>query len=133
MTPTIDALPTFPDAAASPICPGCGCEFVPGGRGNGKSFCSDACRKAFHAIHRTQGFALAPLVKAWNKTRHAKPGTREAEICRFARREISKIARSLLDQDEAEDRDVVAYVGLLMDSGVLYEDRQTWAKKDKAA
>jgi len=105
-------------------CPGCGGLFPAGGRGMGKSFCGDKCRLAFHAVHRSEGFPLAPLVKAWHATRHAKPGTREAAICTFARGQISQIARTFLDQDGEAARDVVAYVGGLMDSGTLWMDRR---------
>lgn len=108
-------------------CPGCGADFPAGGRGMGKSFHSDACRQAFHAVHRKEGFPLAPLIKAWHATRHAKPGTREAAICTFARGQVTEIARMFLDADEEAGRDVVAYVGGLMDSGTLYIDRQAWA------
>lgn len=104
-------------------CPGCGTEFEPGGRGLGKTFHSDQCRQAFHAVHRKEGFPLAPMVKAWHATRHAPAGSREAEICRFARGQITEIARMFLDEDEESDRDVVAYVGVLMDSGELFIDR----------
>lgn len=118
---------TTPLAAAncaSRTCPGCGGSFPAGGRGMGKSFCSDKCRLAFHASHRSEGFPLAPLIKAHHATRHAKPGTREAAICTFARRQIAEIARTFLDQDEEAGRDVVAYVGTLMDSGMLWVDRR---------
>lgn len=107
-------------------CPGCGCEFEPGGRGMGKTFHSDECRKAFHNLHIAQGKPIIALVKAHHATRHAKPGTREAEICRFARNQIAEIVRGQLEGDEEAGRDVVAYVGTLMDSGVLYADRQIW-------
>lgn len=120
------ALPAAVREAANRKCPGCGADFPAGGRGMGKSFHSDECRKAFHNVHRKEGFPLAPLVKAWHSTRHAKPGTREAEICTFARNQLTQIARGFLDQDEEEGRDVVAYVGSLMDSGILYADRQAW-------
>lgn len=105
-------------------CPGCGISFPPGGRGIGKSFCSDPCRLRFHNLHRGEGVPLAPLIKAHHATRHAKPGTREAAICTFARRQIAEIARTFLDQDEEVGRDVVAYVGTLMDSGTLWVDRR---------
>lgn len=110
--------------AKAHICPGCGSEFPAGGRGMGKSFCSDPCRKAFHAVHRAEGFPLAPLVKAWHATRHAKAGSREAEICRFARGQITEIARVFLESDAVAGRDAVAYVGTLMDSGMLWVDRR---------
>jgi len=90
----------------------------------GKSFCSDQCRTRFHAVHRSEGFALAALVKAWHATRHAKPGTREAEICTFARNQLTQIARTFLDEDEEAGRDVVAYVGGIMDSGIHWCDRR---------
>lgn len=90
----------------------------------GKSFCSDACRLSFHGVHRSQGFPLAPLVKAWHATRHAKAGTREAAICTFARGQLAQIARTFLDEDVEGGRDCVAYVGTLMDSGMLWCDRR---------
>jgi hypothetical protein len=90
----------------------------------GKKFCSDACRKALHSVHISQGVPLAALVKAWHATRHAKPGSREAEICRFARGQITEMARTFLDEDEEAGRNVVAYVESLMDSGTLWCDRR---------
>lgn len=111
-------------ATETRTCPGCGGCFPAGGRGLGKSFCTDTCRKAFHAIHRAEGFPLAPMVKAWHATRHAKPGTREAEICKFARNQLTQMARTFLDEDEESGRDVVAYVGGLMESGSLWCDRR---------
>lgn len=105
-------------------CPGCGARFEAGGRGLGKIFCTDQCRKRFHAVHASQGNAMAALVKVWHSTRHAKPGSREAAICAFARRELAEIARLHLDDDKASGRDVVAYVGSLMDSGTLFVDRR---------
>lgn len=112
--------------ASSRKCPGCGVSFPSGGRGLGKTFHNDACRLAFHAVHRKEGFPLAPLIKASLATRHAKPGTREAEICRFARSQIARICRDFLDQDEEAGRNIVEYVGGLMDSGILHTDRQAW-------
>lgn len=105
-------------------CPGCGASFPAGGRGMGKSFCSDTCRRRFHNGHTANGQVLGPLVKAWHATRHAKPGTREAAICSFARGQLTQIARTLLDEDGEAGRDVVAYVGGLMDSGMLWADRR---------
>ena len=66
---------------------------------------------------------MAAMIKAWHATRHAKPGTREAAICTFARGQITEMARLFLDRDGSEGRDVVAYVGQLMDSGSIYIDR----------
>lgn len=95
----------------------------------GKTFCSTDCRKAFHNAHRVDGFPLAPMIKAWHATRHAKPGSREAEICRFARGQVTEMARMFLDRDEDAGRDVVAYIGGLMDSGELYIDRAERVRK----
>lgn len=95
----------------------------------GKKFCSDKCRKAFHNLCTVEGAPLAPLVKAWHATRHAQAGSREAAICTFARGQITEIARLFLDRDEEEGRDTVAYVGGLMDSGILFTDRQAWRGK----
>jgi len=91
----------------------------------GKRFCSDPCRRSFLNRHTSEGAVLAPFVKAWHATRHAKPGSREAAICTFARGQITEISRLFLDRDKEEGRDVVAYVGQLMDSGTLYIDRRS--------
>ncbi len=114
-----------PIAADTPACtcPNCGAAFPPGGRGLGRKFCSAPCRKAFHQVNLMDGAIIAPLVKAWHKTRHAKPGTREAAICTFARNQLTQITGLQLDADEEAGRDSVAYVGTLMDSGTLYIDR----------
>lgn len=126
-------MPNYQESATTPLksanadtrsCPGCRASFPTGGRGMGKSFHDDKCRRAFHAAHMANGPTLAPLVKAWHATRHAKPGTREAEICTFARGQLAQIARTLIDEDEEAGRDVVAYVGTLMDSGTLWVDRR---------
>lgn len=101
-------------------CPGCGEQFAPGGRGLGKTFHADECRVSFHKSMKGLGGPLAPMVLAWTATRHAKPGTREAEICTFARGQITQMAREMI---ETNDFDAVAYVGTLMDSGTLWCDR----------
>ena len=111
------------DLTGNPRCPGCSVEIEGSGRGLGKVFHDATCRRKFHALHKSEGGVLAPLIKAANATRHAKDGTREAEICRWARGQIAQITRMFLDRDEDEGRDVVAYVGSLMDSGSLYIDR----------
>lgn len=116
--------PVSAEPAATRKCPGCGEAFPAGGRGMGKNFHSDACRQRFHNTSRAHGFVLAPLVKAWTSTRHAKEGTREAAICTFARGQITEIARMFLDADDEAKRDPVAYVGALMDSGFIYADRR---------
>lgn len=112
------------DPTPSCKCPGCGTDFAAGGRGLGKTFCSHDCRRAFHTIAKREGGPLAPLVKAWHATRHAKAGTREAEICRFARGQITEMARMFIDDDEEAGRDAVAYVGAIMDSGFMFADRR---------
>ncbi len=104
-------------------CPGCGTPFAPGGRGLGKRFCSDPCRRSFHAATVSDGQALVSYVQAWTKTRHAKPGTREAKICAFARQQITEIANLQLERATDAGRDPVAYVAALMDSGTRYIDR----------
>lgn len=104
-------------------CPGCGQPFAPGGRGLGKRFCSRPCRRKFHAATVSDGQPLSALVLAWHRTRHAKKGTREAEICTFARRELTEIASLLLERADEQGRDPVAFVGAMMDSGTRYIDR----------
>lgn len=104
-------------------CPGCGEPFQAGGRGLGKRFCSDKCRKCFLNAQVSNGAPLAPFILAWHATRHAKPGTAEAEVCTFARGQITEMARIFLEREEEAGRDPVAYVQHLMTSGTLYIDR----------
>lgn len=67
---------------------------------------------------------MAALVKAWTATRHAKPGTREAEICRYARSEITKIAQHFNEEDEESGRQsAIEYVDSLMRTGTFWMDR----------
>ena len=91
----------------------------------GKTFCNEACRKAFRNRMLAEGAPIAALVKAWTMTRHAKPGSREAEVCTYARSQITQIAAMFNEQDEEAGRpDAVAYVETLMASGTLYVDRR---------
>ena len=109
---------------AQTLCAACGAAFEGAGRGLGKIFCTDPCRRAFHARMKGEGGTLAALVKAWAATRHAKAGTREAEICRYARRELTAIAqRHNAGDSQAGRASAVAYVGALMDAGTLWADR----------
>lgn len=122
--PNTTSAPASPAPAAAKACPSCAAKFAPGGRGLGKQFCSDACRTGFHARMKAEGAPVAALVKAWNATRHAKPGTREADICRFARSELTAIASHFNDRDEAAGRaSAVDYVESLMQSGTIWADR----------
>lgn len=67
---------------------------------------------------------MAALVKAHDLTRHAKPGTREADICRYARSQLTEIARYFNERDNEEGRpSSVDYVATLMDSGMTFMDR----------
>lgn len=105
-------------------CPGCGGDVAEGGRGTGRVFCAATCRTTFQNRMKAEGGVLAALIKAQTLTRHAKPGTREAEICTFARGQITQIAAYFNDRDEEEGRpSAVDYVGSLMDSGFIYMDR----------
>lgn len=103
-------------------CPECQTAFTPK-RDHGR-FCQPSCGKAWNNRHTAKGGPLAQLVKAWLATRHAKPGTRDAEICRYARAELTRMGRDLLDDDTAHDRDVTDVVGAMMDAGESYADRQ---------
>ncbi|WP_226018659.1 hypothetical protein [Novosphingobium sp. FKTRR1] len=119
----MNVAPPIVAAELACTCPGCGAAFAPGGRGLGKTFCSPPCRKRFHAASQMDGAVLAPLVKAWIRTRHAKPDTRAAEICRFARQQLTEIAGVQFGRDADAGRDPVTFVGTLMDSGTRYIDR----------
>jgi hypothetical protein len=106
------------------ICPNCGDEFPQGGRGLGKRFCSSSCRTAFANRQKAEGAVMASLVKCWLANRHAKPGSREAELCRKARAELTEIGRMFIDADEEAGRPPVAdYVEALFSDDTLYIDR----------
>jgi hypothetical protein len=75
------------------VCPNCAASFAAGGRGLGKTFCSKDCRVAFNNRAKAEGAVMSALVKCWLANRHAKPGTREAELCRRARAELTEIGR----------------------------------------
>jgi hypothetical protein len=72
-------------------CP-CGTAVKSGGRGLGKVFCSTKCRQQYNNRLKIIGAPMAILIMAWEETRHAKPGTQDAEICRFARSQMTMIA-----------------------------------------
>lgn len=111
------------DTAA--LCPNCGNEVQPGGRGLGRIFCSKACRLAFNARTKARGAVLAPFIQAQTQTRHAKPGTIEADICAYARAEITQIGAIFNEEDvEAGRPPASAYVLALMKSGTRYIDRR---------
>ncbi len=100
------------------------CPVAQGGRGMGRTFCSKPCKTGFHARMKGEGGPLAALVKAWTQTRHAEPGSREAEICRFARSQITQIAAHFCEQDASERRpSAVDYVETLMASGITFMDK----------
>ncbi len=103
-------------------CPECTTSFSPK-REHGR-FCQPSCAKTWNNRHTAKGGPLALLVKAWLATRHAKPGTRDAEIRRYAMAELTRMGRDLLDDDMAHDRDVCDVVGAMMDAGEQYTDRQ---------
>lgn len=106
-------------------CPGCGRAVEQGGRGLGRVFCSTPCRLAFNNRMKTEGSPIAALVKAWTLTRHAKPGTEEAEVCRFARNQLTQIAGMHNEADQEAGRpSAIEYVKTLMASGTIYADRR---------
>lgn len=108
------------------ICPGCGSHVEGYGRGyTGKTFCNPTCRQGFNNRMKAEGAPIAALVKAWTMTRHAKPGTREAEVCRYARSQLTQIASDFNERDDDAGRpSAVAYVETLMRAGTLYCDRR---------
>lgn len=106
------------------VCPNCGTSFPAGGRGLGKRFCSSSCRTSFANRQKAEGAVMASLVKCWLANRHAKPGTREAELCRKARAELTEIGRMFIEADEEAGRPPVAdYVEALFSDDTLYIDR----------
>ena len=118
------ALPSdAPTPADMRSCPNCGDSFPAGGRGLGKRFCGKPCREAFANRSKAEGAVMAALVKCWVQNRHAKPGSREADLCRRARSELTEMARMFLDADQEAGRPPVAdYVEQLL-GDTLYIDR----------
>lgn len=107
----------------SKVCPNCGVKFPKGGRGLGKIHCSKECRVQFNNRAKAEGAVIVALVKAHHQLRHAKPGTREAEVCSMARRELAEITRMLIESDEEAGRPPLTdYVETLL-SATLYVDR----------
>jgi hypothetical protein len=106
------------------VCPNCGADFPAGGRGLGKRFCSSTCRTSYANRQKAEGAVMASLVKCWLANRHAKPGSREAELCRRARAELTEIGRMFIEADmEAGRPPVVDYVEALFSDGTFYVDR----------
>jgi hypothetical protein len=110
--------------AVTDVCPNCGDTVQAGGRGRGRVFCRPKCRELFSNRSKTDGAALYAYVMAWQETRHAKPGTEEAEICRLASREVGAICRMLRDEGKAAGRPPMAkYVATLFRNGDRFMDR----------
>jgi endogenous inhibitor of DNA gyrase (YacG/DUF329 family) len=104
-------------------CPNCGKDVPAGGRGLGRTFCSKDCRVSFNNRAKAEGAVVIALAKCWTHNRHAKPGTREAELCRRSRSELTEILRMMLDADaEAGRPPVTDYVETLL-RDTLYCDR----------
>ena len=119
---TADTIEIAPETA---LCPNCGKPFEKGGRGLGKIFCLRKCYREFDRRKKSEGGPMAPLVKAWIATRHAPAGTREAEICAYARRELTQIAGLLNDEDAENNRpSAILYVEALMRTQTLFVDRR---------
>jgi endogenous inhibitor of DNA gyrase (YacG/DUF329 family) len=106
-------------------CPECGIQVQPGGRGLGRTFCCKEHRLAFNARWKGRGAVLGPLQAAQNETRHAKPGTREAAVCSFARSELTQAATLFNEEDEEAGRPPAwLYIEAVMLSGTRYIDRR---------
>jgi endogenous inhibitor of DNA gyrase (YacG/DUF329 family) len=124
MTDTLNPVAAAPAPVPARLCPNCGDPVPAGGRGLGRTFCSKDCRVAFNNRAKAEGAVIVALAKCWTDNRHAKPGSREAELCRWARSELTETLRMMLDADKDAGRPPVAdYVETLRDSGTLYCDR----------
>lgn len=72
----------------------------------------------------SEGAAAIKLVKAWVGTRHAATGTREADICRTARRELTQLAEILIRRDRDMGRAPASdYIAALGEDGSMVIDR----------
>lgn len=122
MTP-METTKTHDAAAPAKRCPNCGEGFPAGGRGLGKRFCGSKCRMEFNNRAKAEGAVVIALVKCWLDNRHAKSESREADLCRRARAELTEIGRAFLEADKEAGRPPVAdYVEELL-RDTLYMDR----------
>lgn len=126
--PTLSSGPEIDENDHRPVCVQCGSRFLPGRAG--QRFCNPnrarvaPCALAWGMVNTARGGPIVPILQAWAMTRHAKPGTREAEINRYARRFLTDAARHMNAQDAESPRaSVLEYVGGLMDSREIYADR----------
>lgn len=102
-------------------CPNCGDGFTP--KRADQRFCTRNCTRSFHNRALSEGMSAIKLVKAWIETRHAKKGTREYELCRTARRELTQLAELLIARDKAMGRPPAhEYVAGRVTEGVYYMD-----------
>lgn len=121
---TATAAANVAPATTTGRCPNCGDDVQSGGRGRGRVFCRTRCRELFAARSKSEGAPLLAYVLASIETRHAKPGTREAELCRQARSEMTAIARDILARRKADGMPPAAdYVETLLATGERYMDR----------
>jgi hypothetical protein len=132
MHPAPETPPHGPEIDVGAImvkCAECATPFAPARAG--QRFCNPTkakvspCARRWGARNLGRGSPVVPLLQAWGATRHAKAGTREADINRYARRELTTIARLYNDEDAAEGRaDALAFVGTLMDQNSMFIDRK---------
>lgn len=123
MTDTIETVSAAPAQPQTRQCPNCGGSFPAGGRGLGKTFCGKDCRVAFNNRAKAEGAVIIALAKCWTANRHARPGTREAELCRQSRSELTEILRMFVDADVEAGRPPIGdYVETLL-RDTLYCDR----------
>jgi len=108
----------------STVCPNCGDTVEQGGRGRGRVFCRTKCRELFANRAKAEGAPLLAYVLCAIETRHAKAETREADLCRVARSEMTSIARGILSRRKADGMPPAAdYVETLLATGDRYMDR----------
>lgn len=113
-------------------CPGCGADVQSGGRGLGKVFCTNQCRQRYNNWLKIIGGPMAILIMAWEETRHAKPGSQEAEVCRFARSQMTMIAKEANDGLRTSGRPpATAMVTRMIKSGSLWTDRKRVSRGGK--
>lgn len=123
MTTTLETVSAAPAPVPARLCPNCGHDVPAGGRGLGRTFCSKDCRVAFNNRAKAEGAVIIALAKCWTANRHAKPDTREADLCRRARSELTEILRMMCDADAEAGRPPVAdYVETLL-RDTMYCDR----------
>lgn len=101
-------------------CSGCGDGFTP--KRYNQRFCTPKCQKRLANRKLSDGSAAIMLVLAAADTRHAPRGSSDAEVSRYARRELARLA-AILGRRDKQKRRAVRYVADMLANDETVLDR----------